>query len=230
MTHARAEADLVQQLLGTPQPLGGGDVVRKHRDGNVLRGGERRDEVEVLEHKADLLGADLRQLLVVEPLRSRPSKRMDPPVGLSRAPSSCRSVVLPDPLGPLQRDHLAAINHEVYSANGLDRHPSFREGPLEVRQLVEGDAPGAAGARPAPSWSLRSPSSCRVLSGLRLRCFGHQPRSRSADAGASRAARQPPITPAMRPPTSAPANTIRIVVKWIGAVRCTIEVTVPVVD
>ena len=27
------------------------------------------------------------------------------------------------------------------------------------------------------------------------------------------------MTPAMRPPTSAPANAIRIVVKWIGAVE-----------
>ena len=67
MAQSGAQSDLVQKFLGALQALMGADVVREHRDCDVLLGGESRDEIEVLEDETDLLCADLRQLPVAEP-------------------------------------------------------------------------------------------------------------------------------------------------------------------
>src|SRR5438128_11341865 len=53
------------------------------------------------------------------------------------------------------------------------------------------------------------------------RLLGH-PRSRSAEAGERRDARQPPNAPAMSPPTLAKRMPSRMVVVLISASRCTV--------
>ncbi len=67
---------------------------------NVLRGGERGDQVEPLEHEPDLLRPDAPSSSAEADASSLPSSRREPVDGVSRAPSSCSSVDFPPPVGP----------------------------------------------------------------------------------------------------------------------------------
>ena len=53
--------------------------------------------------------------------RSRPSKKTLPALGRSRAPSSCSSVVLPEPLGPSSATNSPCVDPEVDAVDRLDR-------------------------------------------------------------------------------------------------------------
>ena len=57
--------------------------------------------------------------------RSRPSKTSVPELGRSSVPSSCSSVVLPEPLGPFERQELACADLEVDAVERPD-HASAR--------------------------------------------------------------------------------------------------------
>ena len=118
----------------------------------------------------------------------------------------------------LERDRLPARDLQVDAAQGVDRHAALGVGAGHSLQFIE------RGPRESAS-VFSSIRACVMSSAFRVE-VRHQPRSRSADAGESRAARHPPAAPAMRPPSSAPANAITIVRGWIGAVRWTVRATV----
>ena len=72
------------------------------RQRDVLVGGERRHQVEGLEDEADLVPAQLGELLVVERRRGRRRRcRPGPTVSVSRPARQCISVDLPEPDGPM---------------------------------------------------------------------------------------------------------------------------------
>ena len=73
---------------------------RRERGLDVLLRGQRRDQVELLEDEADRRRRSSVRSPSRRRARSRPSKRSSPGVGRSSAPSSCSSVVLPEPGGP----------------------------------------------------------------------------------------------------------------------------------
>ena len=74
----------------------------RHRQRDVLVGGQRRQQVEGLEHEADALAADLGQLACRRACRGRCRRgRRGPDVSVSRPARQCMSVDLPEPDGPM---------------------------------------------------------------------------------------------------------------------------------
>ena len=97
---AVGEADLAEQLAGSDSEVlaagAGGCQLRL----DVLQGGERRDEVELLEDEPEGAQPQRRELAVGKRSEVAAVEDDRPPDGRSSAPSSWSSVVLPDPLGP----------------------------------------------------------------------------------------------------------------------------------
>jgi hypothetical protein len=98
--------------------------------GHVLARGQARDEVVELEHEADMIATEFRQLAVVGRVRSWPAYTTSPEVAVSSPPRMLSSVDLPLPEGPQQHDELAAIQVEVRCgprrATHLDLAHAFR--------------------------------------------------------------------------------------------------------
>jgi len=67
----------------------------------------------------------------------RPSKRIWPEVGVSRAPSSCRSVVFPEPLGPPATPSRRARSPDQ-CAQRVDRDTSLGESAGHALQHIRG--------------------------------------------------------------------------------------------
>ena len=98
---APVEADAGEQALGLG--AGGGDVEAAAAvhggDGDVVAGVERVGDAGELEGAGDAGAADgLRRA----PVMGVPAKRTSPAIGASRPETTLRSVVLPEPLGPIR--------------------------------------------------------------------------------------------------------------------------------
>src|SRR5262249_34504385 len=105
MIHALAETDDLEDLLRAPVTLGRlhaipARVVEQRKLDVVERRGARQ-QVEALEHEADLLVADVGQFVLDMRETSLPSRKYWPLVGRSRQPTMCMNVDLPDPDGPV---------------------------------------------------------------------------------------------------------------------------------
>jgi hypothetical protein len=67
LVHARAEADPLEQLPGLGVGVAGARVLHPDRDRDVLDRGQRWEQVEALEHEAEVAGAQRGQLALAEP-------------------------------------------------------------------------------------------------------------------------------------------------------------------
>ena len=118
---ARLEADGAQPRERALAPLGGRRAGEQHRQLDVLLRAEPRHQVEELEHEADRVAAHEAELGLVEPRRRRGRRaRSGRESGRSRQPSTCRSVDLPEPDGPMiaryspVRDLLGDVHERVH--------------------------------------------------------------------------------------------------------------------
>jgi hypothetical protein len=101
MVHAIAQSDALEQHAS---PLTHRRVVAfgdDRRQGHVLLGGERGEQVEELEDEPDVVAPELGQLLVTQALVVEPGDRDGPRVADSSAPTMCTSVLFPEPDGPM---------------------------------------------------------------------------------------------------------------------------------
>src|SRR5271165_344411 len=144
VTQALSQPDLVQELLGTLCALVRTDVVREHGDGDVLLGRERRDEVEVLEDKADVLRTDLGQLLVAEAGQVASLKADRAARRAVEGAEQLQQRALSRAARSLQRDDLPAVYDQVHASDCSYDHGAFREGPLEARELIKRGGSGLA--------------------------------------------------------------------------------------
>ena len=111
---------------------------RRELDLDVLDRRQRRDQVELLEDEAERAEPQRRELAVRKLARSRPSKKDVPALGRSSAPSSCSSVVLPEPLGPSSaRNSPASISRSIPSSARTVVEPRWKNFATLV-QLVLG--------------------------------------------------------------------------------------------
>ena len=141
MRGAIGEADLLEQRQRPLAQLRRADADRREAGLDVLERGQRRDQVELLEDEAERVQPQLGQLAVAETPRSRPSKKTLPALGRSSAPSSCSSVVLPDPLGPSSATNSPGLDLQVDAADGLDHRRATLEEPLGALDVVEHGRP-----------------------------------------------------------------------------------------
>jgi hypothetical protein len=115
------EAQLLQQLVGTLASRRPGATCRARRRREVLAGVEERHQVDRLEHEADLVLAELRQLLRVvvgDVLAADDDRALG---GGDRMPPAIEhSVVLPEPGRADQRDDLVAAERERGVVEGDD--------------------------------------------------------------------------------------------------------------
>ena len=99
VAEAVAEADRAQRRLGAVEGVGAAGEFQRDRD--VLQRRHGRDQVEGLEHDADMVAAEARQRVLVHAPRGRGRRRASgPPVGRSSPASSIISEDLPEPEGP----------------------------------------------------------------------------------------------------------------------------------
>jgi hypothetical protein len=110
-----------RRVEGRAVGLAAGDGQRQE---DVLLGRERRQQVEGLEDEADVLAAQLRELLVVELVMSSPPIETVPEVGVSRPASMCISVDLPEPDGPM-----TAVNWALGTSSVTPRRASTADSP-----------------------------------------------------------------------------------------------------
>ncbi len=123
MVDAVAQPDPVEQHAcalahGRVAPLGD-----DRGQGHVLLRGERREQVEELEDEADVVAAQLGQLLVVEPLVVAAGDGDRPGGRRFERPDDVQQGALPGARRSHDRDHLARLDHEVDAVEGahLDR-------------------------------------------------------------------------------------------------------------
>lgn len=76
-------------------------TVQLQREQDVLLRGEHRQQVERLEHEADVLAAEGRERVVVECSELGAATVTVPPLAWSSPARQCMRVDLPDPLGPM---------------------------------------------------------------------------------------------------------------------------------
>ena len=189
-------------------------------------GGQRRDQVEALEHEADLLARAVCPSSAFDAVAMSVSpSRTVPLVGRSSAPSSWRSVDLPPPVGPWIVDEVALGDLEVDAGERVDDAAS-----LLIRARHAGEPVDAVRVRhPHPRRVVGvDHGHVRLPSELVFECsdvrigvgHGHaHPTDRSASAGLSRAARQPPNAPAIRPPAIARPTAATMTQRVSGAVQ-----------
>jgi hypothetical protein len=81
--------------------LGARDARVEQRQLDVVERGRARQQVELLEHEADLAVADRRERVAVERLDVLAVERYAPDVAMSRQPITFMNVDLPEPDGPI---------------------------------------------------------------------------------------------------------------------------------
>src|SRR5262249_43825590 len=155
---------------------------------DVLGRAERRDEVEGLEHESDFARTHTRQVAVVE-IGELAAVERDRAAGwpIERA-EQLQQRALARPARTLDREQLAARDREVDGVEGAHDPATGAVRALDRAQLVERG---------------------------RIRDRRPHPRSRRAAAGARRAARQLPTSPATSPPTIANTMPSSSVIPWI---------------
>ena len=123
---------------------GAGEVGRQ---GDVLGGGERRDEVERLEHEPDPVAPQLRSARSPRalPISSSPMKAC-PEVGASSPAMQCISVDLPDPDGPM-----TAVKRPRSNADG---DPGQRGDGGVARAVRLGQLDGTGSRRGCPLFGV----------------------------------------------------------------------------
>ena len=87
----------ILQAYGLP----GGQAVELKGQGHVLRGGQAREQIEVLEHVPDRLATQSRLVVTLHRGQILPGDEDCPLVASSRLPAMVSSVDLPEPLGPI---------------------------------------------------------------------------------------------------------------------------------
>ena len=184
---ARSASPTASSDAGVGRAARSSDAGRRERRLDVLACGQRRDQVELLEHEAERLEPQVGELAVAERARSRPSKQKLPEVGRSSAPSSCSSVVLPEPLGPATTTNSPGVDLEVDVVDGANlvgragtcarrRDVVERLRPLlDLPQCLGGaqarraNAPTAPAIRPPRTASRNPTSSTPTASGASAR-------------------------------------------------------------
>ena len=108
-------------------------------DLDVLERRQRRDQVELLEDEAERAQPQLGELAVAQRRRGRvPRRRRVPELGRSSAPSSCSSVVLPEPLGPSSATNSpASISRSMPSSARITFGPAREELRAPRRRQLE---------------------------------------------------------------------------------------------
>ena len=117
LARAIGQAQAVQGAQPSGARLPGRGAVKLQRQGDVLRRGEPRQQVEVLEHVADRAAAQPR--LVVRDIFATavPPMSTSPLVGSSRVPAMVSNVLLPDPLGPITATSAPASTDKLTSSS-----------------------------------------------------------------------------------------------------------------
>jgi hypothetical protein len=83
------------------------------RQRHVFKTAQRRQQVEKLKNKADLVPPQLRQRIVAQPAQHRPVQRNLPVDGLSNPPIRLSRVDLPDPDGPTSETISPLVNPQI---------------------------------------------------------------------------------------------------------------------
>src|SRR5512132_3971451 len=161
---------------------------RRERHLDVLRGGQRWDEVELLEDEPDRLQPELRQLAVAEPSELAPLEFELALGGAVEGAEELEQRRLSGPAGADDHEELAAGDLEVDVAHGVHLLAVLSVAPADAAEGVDRLAVEVGDGH------FRSPYS------MVLR----------ASAGRSRAARRPPTAPARTPPAIASATAARI--------------------
>ena len=177
MVCARGEPDRLQQLPGPARRACLAAAGRRQRHLDVLRGRQRRDQVELLEHEADRLEPNAAQLASPSRAMSRPSNSTSPDGG-GRGPEQLQQRRLARPARPDEREELAAVDRQLHVADG--HH--------------------LGGALP---YVLATPSARTAGSGLsvmRCSCLSRCGGVRRRDAGGPRAGRRRRRRPGRRAP------------------------------
>ena len=95
-----AEADRFKFLRGARRGIGIAGQFQRHRD--ILQRGHGRDQMERLEHDADLAAAKARQRVLVEGIEGVPLTTTSPLSGRSSPAITISSVDFPEPDGPIR--------------------------------------------------------------------------------------------------------------------------------
>src|SRR5215207_489396 len=101
MVHSVFEAHPRKQSPGTLADRRVVALCDHGRQGHVLLGGQRGEQVEELEDEPDVVAPELGELLVLQTFEWTPPTAIAPEVGDSSAPTIWSSVLLPDPDGPM---------------------------------------------------------------------------------------------------------------------------------
>src|SRR5438034_7638999 len=193
------KTDRLQQLLHTSLARLSGQPVRRERHLDVLRRGQRRDQVELLEDEADPLQPELGELAVTE-LRELasfeehlPGRRAVEGAEQLQQGRFARAAWTDD-------DHeFAAVDLQGDVADSLHLRAAAADAAADLAQRVH-RLPGEVG---------------------NSHVFSVHSMVRRASAGRSRAARRPPNAPATRPPAMARTTARTISPMLRGAERWT---------
>ena len=120
----------------------------RQRQRDVLLGGQRRQQVELLEDEADLVPAQLRSAACRDPGSRSPPMNTSPEVGRSSPARQCINVDLPDPDGPM-----IAVNSP---AGKVAVTPS---------RAVTSVCPVPYTLRSSTAWAAGAPARCRAGAG-----------------------------------------------------------------
>src|SRR5215218_8058543 len=203
VARAVGEPDRVERREGAPPAVLTRDAERLQRGLHVLLRRERRDQVEPLEHEADLLGPDAAELAVGQVGELGVAERD----ATRRRPVECAEHLqqrgLATARGSLDRDELALADREAHVLQRGDLALRLRVALRDVLECVHG-----------------VPLQLGVGDG----CFGGalaHATLRSASAGRRREARHPPTAPAMSPPSTASPIAIATTPNVMGAFSTT---------
>ena len=100
LLHTVGQAHTFQHGSGIGQHIGPAGTAYQGRHGHIFQGREFRQEMMELKHEAQRPVAEAGLLSGVIPDMSRPSKKIFPLLGVSRAPIRCKRVLLPEPEVP----------------------------------------------------------------------------------------------------------------------------------
>ena len=149
MVHAAFETDFFEGLFGEGGPVFGAGVHEWEFD--VLEGGGAREEVVVLEDEADVLVANVGELIFVEAADLFFVEVVLAGGGLVEASEDVHEGRFSGAGWPHDGDELALMNDDVYALEGLDRHLAH---DVVLAQIADFDDFFHSCRRASMGWSL----------------------------------------------------------------------------
>src|SRR4051794_2258614 len=212
MTQADLGQELGHPLLALGRRLTGG-----HERGlDVVGGRQRGDQVEVLEHEADVVAPEAGAGALVHGPEVATVELEGAAGGAVEGAEQLQHGALAGAAGTLDGHELAGPDLDVHAVDGGHLRGPGAEDPPHVGERVHRRTGGGGTGR-----ALAGTGAARWC----VRVVAGHPTFLRASAGAMRAARQPPTAPASRPPTTANPTPSSSVDGWTGACTFTLWVT-----